>query len=99
MIRKIKPAAQPVVQPAIPPATASRPAAPPPGPVAALERKPQDVLTPQEAAAHLGITVGTLQRWRSSGAGPSYLMLSRRVVRYRWSELVSFLDAQTQSPA
>ena len=39
-----------------------------------------------EAAAHLGVTAATLQRWRSTGAGPAFRYEGKLVV-YRRSEL------------
>jgi excisionase family DNA binding protein len=52
-----------------------------------------DLLTTEEAAAILGVTKGTLQRWRRDGIGPpSYRM--GRGVRYIRPEINSWLLSQ-----
>lgn len=37
---------------------------------------PEGTLTPDELAAELGVTTGTLANWRSRGIGPEYLKLT-----------------------
>jgi hypothetical protein len=49
-------------------------------------------LTPREAAGFLGIPVGTLAQWRSQRRGPPYIKLEERLVRYRISDLESYLS-------
>lgn len=54
---------------------------------------PTDRMTPQEAAAYLGIKPATLASWRSSGRRKiPYLKIGRRVV-YRRSDLDAWLSA------
>jgi hypothetical protein len=40
------------------------------------------LLTPREAAAYLGVTTKALENWRGTGAGPNFIRLSARCVRY-----------------
>jgi hypothetical protein len=49
-----------------------------------------------EAAAFLGIAQRTLQGWRRSGAGPRFLRLSRRSIRYRPNDLAAWMMAHLE---
>lgn len=51
------------------------------------------LLTPQEAAAYLGATVKTLENWRGTGAGPTYVKLSAKCVRYVQGDLDEHIRA------
>ena len=53
--------------------------------------KPQ-LLNEEQAAEFLGLKPRTLQAWRWSGGGPRFVRLSARAVRYRQSDLDSFVD-------
>lgn len=53
-------------------------------------------VSPAEAAARLGVTVGTLANWRWAGRPPAYCKIGGRV-RYRLSSIAEFLDAQTRT--
>lgn len=44
-----------------------------------------------EAAAYLGSTPGTLKNWRAAGSGPTYHIVSERLVRYHRDELDEFV--------
>ncbi len=50
-----------------------------------------DLLTIEEAARYLKCTVRALQYFRSKGTGPSYLKLSTKQIRYKKSDLDSWL--------
>ncbi len=52
------------------------------------------LLRPREAAEFLGIPEGTLAQWRSQHRGPRYIKLEGRLVRYRASDLESWLSRQ-----
>ena len=58
---------------------------------------PKSLLTPAEAARYLGLpTVKTLERWRQyEGEGPPWVVLNRRLVRYRVTDLDDYLGART----
>jgi excisionase family DNA binding protein len=64
------------------------------GPVA--EPKPEPLAYPEEVAEMLGVPKHTLDQWRSKGSGPDYLKIGRHV-RYRWSAVNAWLDAQTSA--
>ncbi|NJL27402.1 MAG: helix-turn-helix domain-containing protein [Thermoanaerobaculia bacterium] len=51
-----------------------------------------NLLTSVEAARHLGFSPRTLENWRLSGAGPAYLRVSARCVRYRQSDLDAWVQ-------
>jgi excisionase family DNA binding protein len=50
------------------------------------------------AAAYLGVSRPTLERWRASNRGPAATFISARIVRYRRSALDGYLDAVTSRP-
>jgi hypothetical protein len=54
-----------------------------------LNRVP--LLTEQEGAKLLGLSVATLRRWRWLGIGPSYLKLGS-AVRYSFDDLTTFIE-------
>lgn len=59
---------------------------------ALIELPAEALLTPKETAVLLGLSIITLAKWRSSGAvGIPFHRLGRKVVRYRKSEVESFL--------
>lgn len=45
-------------------------------------------------AEHLGVPEATLAQWRWSGVGPRYVKIGRHV-RYRWSDVHRWLEANT----
>lgn len=55
------------------------------------------VLTPKQAAAHLGVTVAHLQRLRSEGGGPKFCRLGKRRLAYRASDLSDWLEQNCAS--
>ncbi len=55
--------------------------------------RPDDtLLTTRQVAAQFRINPDTLQRWRSYGGGPKFVKLSARAIRYRRSDVVTFLN-------
>jgi excisionase family DNA binding protein len=58
---------------------------------------PSLLLDTEQAAAHLGVTVGTLNVWRSTGRHQlPYLKIGRNV-RYRLSDLDVWLEARLRT--
>jgi hypothetical protein len=57
----------------------------------------EELLTEQQAAALLGLTVRFLQNRRTRGGGPTYVEISGRCIRYRRRELIRWLDALSKS--
>lgn len=61
-----------------------------------LEQQLEKLLTPEEAADMLGLTVGALASLRYESKGPAYQRLSPRKIRYRESALAAFVEATTK---
>lgn len=55
-----------------------------------------ELLKPAELAALLGTTVAVLANWRYMGTGPSFIKMGAKAVRYRRSDIESWLDRQTR---
>ena len=45
------------------------------------------LLSPREAAAYLGTTEKALENWRGTGAGPVFVRLSPKCIRYAADDL------------
>ncbi|WP_084004916.1 helix-turn-helix transcriptional regulator [Magnetovibrio blakemorei] len=56
-----------------------------------------NLLTPREAATRLSVSVQTLAHWRVRGAGPAFISLSARCIRYPESTLDDWLGMRLQS--
>ena len=52
------------------------------------------LLLPEQVAEFTGLSTETLAQWRSQRRGIPYLKLSRNCVRYRQSDLESWLEAR-----
>ena len=57
-----------------------------------MENTNDPLFNTKQAAALLGLSHQTLEKWRSLGIGPSYLKLGNKAVRYRRSALLTFID-------
>ena len=55
------------------------------------------LLRERQAADLLTLSVKTLRNWRLSGFGPSYLVVGKRMVRYRASDLNAWLKTCKRS--
>jgi excisionase family DNA binding protein len=56
--------------------------------------EPRDrLLTVQELAEYLGVPVATLYQWRYRSEGPGGFRIGRHV-RYRWSEVETWIERQ-----
>lgn len=53
-----------------------------------------DLLTPRQAAACLGLTYPTLQRQRTEGTGPKFIKVGKRRVAYRASDLQAWIQSR-----
>ncbi|MBK4739217.1 helix-turn-helix domain-containing protein [Noviherbaspirillum pedocola] len=63
------------------------------------EVKNQDVLkSPGQAAGFLGASIQTLANWRATGRYSLPYVKVGRLVRYRESDLVAFIAANTVAP-
>ena len=54
-------------------------------------------LSAREAAALLGVSAKMLERWRGTGAGPPYLRLGHRTVRYAVRDLEAFIASRRRA--
>jgi len=54
-----------------------------------------DLLSPADAAAYLGVTVGTLEVWRCTRRYPLSFVKVGRLVRYRRAALEAFIVSRT----
>ena len=57
---------------------------------------PGDLIGEREAAALLGLAVGTLRNWRALRQGPRFLKIGTRAVRYRRADVAAFVSGQAQ---
>jgi len=55
------------------------------------------LLTPQEVAAQLNISVRQLHTMRRNGQGPDWLQLNKRTVRYVSDDVVQWLKSKQQA--
>lgn len=55
------------------------------------------LLEPAEAAHVLGLSVGTLARWRMEGKGPAFVRPAARIVRYLRSDIEAWLGQSVRS--
>lgn len=58
-----------------------------------------EVLTPEQAAERLGVSVNTLARWRMAGDGPRYCQINARLIRYRALDINEWLQSRSVEPA
>lgn len=59
------------------------------------------LLTEQETAARLGVTIHALRKWRARRIGPVYVKLTRSVasgVRYDPADLDAWIESRKQRP-
>lgn len=53
------------------------------------------LLKTHEAAAFLGVSVSSLEKWRALGVGPAFQRLGPRTIRYHVGELAAFQTDNT----
>jgi predicted DNA-binding transcriptional regulator AlpA len=57
----------------------------------------EQLLNETQAADILCYSVRALQNWRHRGGGPRFVKVSARSVRYRYSDLVAWIESRTVS--
>lgn len=62
-----------------------------------MGQQPDPLLTPQALAERLAVSVKTLERWRLQGEGPPFVRVSRKVIRYRGSDVARFIENQVRT--
>lgn len=55
------------------------------------------LLTPQQAAERLNLTLSTLQRMRTEGNGPQFCKIGRRRIAYRETDIYRWVNERTAS--
>ena len=55
---------------------------------------PEELAIPAQVAEYLSVSVDSLRQWRYLGTGPKFVRVGHRI-RYRWSDVVAWLDART----
>lgn len=55
-------------------------------------------LNEKQAAKYLGTSHGTLILWRNQGIGPRYFRAGEKLIRYRRSDLDSWIEARLSAP-
>jgi len=58
------------------------------------DRKDQLAL-PKAVADYMGTTTGNLAQMRYRGTGPKFIKLGHRAIRYRWSDVEAWIEANT----
>jgi predicted DNA-binding transcriptional regulator AlpA len=59
---------------------------------------PDELLDTKQTAAWLGVAPITLEIWRSKERGPAYVIMGTRSIRYRRTDVQTWLTAQTRQP-
>lgn len=59
----------------------------------------QSTLTPKQAAKYMGISEAVLRLWRAESKGPRYFRAGEKLVRYRRTDLDSWIEARLSAPA
>ena len=57
---------------------------------------PDTLLTERQLADWLSYTPRALQQWRRTGAGPKFIRISARSIRYRRRDVLAWLEALTR---
>jgi predicted DNA-binding transcriptional regulator AlpA len=56
----------------------------------------EKLLNEAEVAKWLGYSPRTVQGWRLRGKGPAHVVIAGKTIRYRVSDVQSWLDRQTE---
>lgn len=52
------------------------------------------LITERDAAYFLGYTMRALQNWRLRGGGPAFVKVSKRSIRYRRRDLLTWVESK-----
>lgn len=66
---------------------------------AGLAQHPNRLLTDVVAAQYIGVAVQTMRNWRWRGAGPKWIRIGERLIRYRQRDLDAFIGCDTNGDA
>jgi predicted DNA-binding transcriptional regulator AlpA len=53
----------------------------------------------REAGKYLGVSAAVLRLWRSENRGPRYFRAGEKLVRYRRTDLDTWIEARLSAPA
>lgn len=71
-----------------------KPTLPAPASPAPEPRQPSPLVTEEDAATFLSVSMRSLQRWRAEERGPPFVKLHERRVHYRLSDLEAWVEAR-----
>lgn len=54
----------------------------------------EHTLAPRQAAKYIGVSEAALRLWRSHGGGPRYFRAGEKLVRYRRTDLDSWIESR-----
>lgn len=58
----------------------------------------QLMLSPDDLAEYVGVPLTTIYKWNSEGTGPARIRVGKHV-RYRWSDVETWLEQRTGGAA
>ena len=58
----------------------------------------QNTLNEREAGKYLGVSAAVLRLWRSETKGPRHFKAGEKLVRYRRTDLDSWIEARLSAP-
>ena len=58
-----------------------------------------ELLDTKEVAAFFNCTPGAVENWRYKRTGPKYILMSEKVIRYRKSDLIEWMNSRTVDAA
>jgi predicted DNA-binding transcriptional regulator AlpA len=58
----------------------------------------QNAFNEREAAKYLGVSGAVLRFWRSEGRGPRHFKAGEKLIRYRKSDLDSWIEERLSEP-
>jgi predicted DNA-binding transcriptional regulator AlpA len=61
------------------------------------QNDPNQLLTERDTASLIGFTERALQNWRVRGGGPQYVKVAGRSVRYRRSDVLTWIEQRIRS--
>ncbi len=61
------------------------------------EPNPDALLDEKRVAQFLNLNHRTLQQWRLRGTGPRFIRISSRCVRYRYRDLLAWIDERVRT--
>jgi predicted DNA-binding transcriptional regulator AlpA len=62
-------------------------------------RELDEMLKEPEGAGLAGLAANTFRKYRQLGLGPAYIRISARCIRYRRSDILSWIESRRVKPA